>query len=127
MKKNNRIKRGIISLMLTAALLFGSVITGGIYKKNTTARADDGSVSRPELETVVNVLDGETDASLLGDDALEKKARELIAGLKNGKSESASVDVNSHPEAYDENGAMKIPFDLVYPELVESGAVKYSD
>lgn len=127
MKKNNRIKQGIISLMLTAALLFGSVITGGIYKKNTTARADDGSVSRPELETVVNVLDGETDASLLGDDALEKKARELIAGLKNGKSESASVDVNSHPEAYDENGAMKIPFDLVYPELVESGAVKYSD
>lgn len=127
MKKNNRIKRGIISLMLTAALLFGSVITGGIYKKNTTAKADDGSVSRPELETVVNVLDGETDASLLSDDALEQKARELIAGLKNGKSESASVDVNSHPEAYDENGAMKIPFDLVYPELVESGAVKYSD
>ena len=127
MKKNNRIKRGIISLMLTAALLFGSVITGGIYKKNTTAKADDGSVSRSELETVVNVLDGETDASLLGDDALEQKARELIAGLKNGKSESASVDVNSHPEAYDENGAMKIPFDLVYPELVESGAVKYSD
>lgn len=127
MKKNNRIKRGIISLMLTAALIFGSVITGGIYKKNTTARADDGSVSRSELETVVNVLDGETNASLLNDDALEKKVRELIAGLKNGKSESASVDVNSHPEAYDENGAMKIPFDLVYPELVESGAVKYSD
>ena len=127
MKKNNRIKRGIISLMLTAALIFGSVITGGIYKKNTTARADDGSVSRSELETVVNVLDGETDASLLNDDALEQKARELIAGLKNGKSELASVDVNSHPEAYDENGAMKIPFDLVYPELVESGAVKYSD
>lgn len=107
--------------------LRGSVFTGGIFKNGSTAKADDGSVSRPELETVVNVLDGETDVSLLGDDALEKKARELIAGLKNGKSESASVDVNSHPEAYDENGAMKIPFDLVYPELVESGAVKYSD
>lgn len=103
------------------------MFTGGIFKNGSTAKADDGSVSRPELETVVNVLDGETDVSLLGDDALEKKARELIAGLKNGKSESASVDVNSHPEAYDENGAMKIPFDLVYPELVESGAVKYSD
>lgn len=116
-----------LAVALCTALLAGSVFTGGIFKNGSTAKADDGSVSRPELETVVNVLDGETDVSLLGDDALEKKARELIAGLKNGKSESASVDVNSHPEAYDENGAMKIPFDLVYPELVESGAVKYSD
>lgn len=124
-------RRAFVSRALAAALctalLAGSVFTGGIFKNGSTAKADDGSVSRPELETVVNVLDGETDVSLLGDDALEKKARELIAGLKNGKSESASVDVNSHPEAYDENGAMKIPFDLVYPELVESGAVKYSD
>ena len=124
-------RRAFVSRALAAALctalLAGSVFTGGIFKNGSTAKADDGSVSRPEIETVVNVLDGETDVSLLGDDALEKKARELIAGLKNGKSESASVDVNSHPEAYDENGAMKIPFDLVYPELVESGAVKYSD
>ena len=37
------------------------------------------------------------------------------------------VDTESSPEGYDENGALTVPFDQLYPELVENEQVAFDD
>lgn len=127
MKQGKLLRNRLLSVLLAVLLIAGTVAGGGLNSADITTEADDGALSRQELETVVNVIDGETDVSLLSDEELSSKASELVAGLNNGKDKSAAISVDEHPEAYDENGAMTVPFDLVYPELIENGSVAFSD
>ncbi len=117
---------------------------------NISAGGDE--LSREELETIVGVLDEDADPSELTDEELEELAGELLGELGGGAeadeltdrelSELAAellgkteqkqdpadpgVDVSENKEAYDENGAMKLPFDEVYPELIEDGGIEFS-
>ena len=94
--------------------------------ENLSNENETEELTREELETIVDVLDGDIDTDKLTDKELSNLADSLLNGLDKDK-DNGSVDVNENKDAYDENGAMKRPFDEVYPELIESGAVEFSD
>ena len=79
-------------------------------------------LTREELETIVDVINPDIDTDKLTDKELSNLADSLLNGLDKDKN-NESVDISENKDAYDENGAMKRPFDEVYPELIESGAV----
>ena len=81
-------------------------------------------LTREELETIIDALDPEIDTSTLTDKELSNLADGLLNNLDK---DTGAIDVSENKGAYDENGAMVKPFDQVYPELIEEGAVEYSD
>ncbi|MBQ8696288.1 MAG: S8 family serine peptidase, partial [Clostridia bacterium] len=81
---------------------------------------DTVELTREEMELVADILDTDVDVSALDDEELSGTVESLLEAIEKGS------DV-AQPDVYDENGGMKIPFDLAYPELIANGTVEYSD
>ena len=130
-----------LSLLLALCMMVCLVACGNGAQGNSANKnlgANDGSkpvvtplsqekeeLTREEMETIVDTLQPDIDTSKLND----KELSDLTDGLLNNldKNDTDSVNVGENKEAYDETGAMVKPFDQVYPELIESGAVEFSD
>ena len=94
---------------------------------------------RESMEQIVEVLGGSNvEADKLGDEELDELVQDLVEKLdkeapdgivntEGDKTQNPSVDIEISEEFYDENGAMNVPFDQAYPELVENGSVEYDD
>lgn len=110
----------------------------GEDQAQTGEQQDEPQASREELEQIAGLLGDEKAAANLNDEQLAGYVEGLIqdldnkqntAGIENlgntqqSNSESVAVD----PENYDSNGAMTVPFDQAYPELVDNGTVEYDD
>ena len=97
---------------------------------NTPAEPD-----RESLEQIADLLDTTEN----WDDLTDEELTDLIEDqLRREESADSPADpdeipaptdpaVDTDPEGYDENGAMTVPFDQLYPELVETEQVGYDD
>jgi len=123
-----------VALLLVAVMLLGitpfdpdksAFSLNGITASAAQKEPDEnGELSREEMENVVSVLDGTVDSSKLTDDELSKLTASLLGKLEENKTPSFGKVEES---IYDENGAITVPFDVAYPELVEAGGVAYDD
>lgn len=99
---------------------------------------DPEEMDREQKELVAELIGGQ-DASDLTDAELDAVVQQLVGTQQkpeeesfvvnlgaSQKTEAPAVDVTQNPEIYDENGAMKAPFDQVYPELIETEQVSFS-
>lgn len=88
---------------------------------------------RESLEQIVHILGNSgTDASMLDDEALNDLVQDLVEKLEKEEPKAPSgnttVELPKTEEIYDEDtGALAIPFDQAYPELVASQQVAYDD
>ena len=57
MKQGKLLRNRLLSVLLAVLLIAGTVAGGGLNSADITTEADDGALSRQELETVVNVID----------------------------------------------------------------------
>lgn len=139
--------RGLLALLLVAAMLLGMVGCAveapsqpelSVQNKTEaqpenqkveavqqiTGSKDVEELTREEKELIVNLL---TDDSVHTDQMptvqLDALVKDLTAKLEKKETEASSDDSG----VYDENGAMTLPFDQAYPELVENGTVTYDD
>lgn len=97
---------------------------------------DPEEMDREQKELVAELIGGQ-DASDLTDEELNdlidqlvnetgKEGSQIVNLSTEKKPEQPSVDMTDKEEYYDENGAMKAPFDQVYPELIETEQVSFS-
>lgn len=97
-------------------------------------------LDRDSLEQIIDVIgDGTITDAVTGDmsdDELRGLVKELLSAMGvqlpesesgDDESETPKIDLEIDEEAYDENGAMKEPFDQVYPDLIEDGSVEFDD
>lgn len=97
---------------------------------NTPAEPD-----RESLEQIADLLDttenwddltGEELTDLIEDQLRQEESADSPAAPE-ALPDSTEPAVDTDPEGYDENGAMTVPFDQLYPELVETEQVGYDD
>lgn len=151
MKETMNLMKRALALLLALTMIVGMVGCGkrsqteaGVSDKTPlTDIADKGTDStdplptdydRDELELIVDLLgDGQSTADL-SDKELDKLVEDLVADLDDRPDNIGSIDQGKNPaidmtdkdDAYDEDGAMKAPFDQVYPELIEKEEVAFS-
>jgi len=138
-----------LALLLAVAMLLGMAACGG--KPQQTLRApqqvqpqqaqpdQDKELSREDKELIAELIGDEANAGDKTDEELDQLVEQLLQeatkeeaaeivnlGNTTPKEELPSVDVSENKDAYDDNGAMKEPFDQVYPELIEKGEVAFS-
>ena len=121
--------RLMLSVMLIAAMLLSLVSCAVPPVENRANQEDEkivlDSTSRQEQETIVSVLGKgdytETEISGMSDSKLKELAQKLLDQLAQEKENAENSGF------YDESGAMTLPFDQAYPELVENGTVVYDD
>ena len=110
--------------------------------QNSLQNIETEELTIEELEMIADVLDKNIDTDELNDEELADLVDDLINSIDNTTSNNVSNlgSVGSTDDnitnlgttekgdgIYDNNGAMTKPFDQVYPELVENGAVEYSE
>jgi subtilisin family serine protease len=138
MKRKN-VMRTALSVLLVLAMVLGIVGCGAkqatvndapnapqlsVQQPDSSEQPSQGeALTREEKEQIADLLsDGTIDPGKLSDKELDQVVQNLTAEL-----EKPAPEVEFNSGAYDENGAMKEPFDQVYPELVEKGEVEYDD
>ena len=91
---------------------------------NTTQPAETPKTeSRQELEQIADLLgDGQLGATMT-DEELSGYVEGLLQDVEQKAPEAT---LTPKPEVYDEEGAMKLPFDQAYPEVMEEGTVTYA-
>ena len=123
-----------LALLLAVVMVLGMAACA---KQPTVKQTQDpNSLSRADKELIADLIGG-VDGSDMTDEELDALVDQLIGenqdqtgnivNLNNKENkQEASVDASANKDAYDENGAMTKPFDQVYPELIETGAVAFS-
>ena len=98
--------------------------------------APPAEADRDSLEQVAQLVTGSdaefeelTDEELtdLIEDQLRQEEEAASPADPEQIPESTEPAVDTKPEGYDENGAMNVPFDQLYPELVEQEQVAYDE
>lgn len=141
--------RALVAILLVAAMMFGMVgcaveaptvqepvADSNAETQETVAQIIDNKevedLSREEKEQVVEILGDDTVTEEviadMDDEELEELVVNLTAKLEPEKEEAVQETVPSEDSGiYDDNGAMTLPFDQAYPELVEDGTVTYDE
>jgi len=143
MKTHFSLKR-LVAFALVFAMLFSMIACSRPVK--TTLSVDNGAnalldrdeYTREEMELIVDLLgNGEST-----EDMTDEELRDLVDKIvesNGGNSEDfrnlsatvnkdkITVDLSGKDEFYNEDGEIKIPFDQIYPELIEKDEVEYSD
>ena len=81
-------------------------------------------LDREDKELVAELIGGKENTSDLTDEELDDIVDQIVDNLDDTANQDPEIDVD--PDAYDEEGAMKDPFDQVYPELIEEELVSFS-
>ena len=81
-------------------------------------------LTRNEKELIIKLL---TDDSVSTEQLKEEQLDELVEDLTAKLEQEETVETSDDSGIYNENGAMTMPFDQAYPELVEEGVVTYDD
>ena len=89
------------------------------------------NMDREDKELVAELLGGKENTTDMSDEELDKTVDQLIEDLggdhiSGGDENPEDPVIDMDPGAYDEEGAMKEPFDQVYPELIEEELVAFS-
>ena len=121
--------RSVLILLLVAAMVLGSVSCAApqaaVEDRSESTQQKMEQTTRKEQEQIVTLLGkGEytrEEISGMSDGKLKDLAAELLEKLEQQKQDREDSGF------YDENGAMTLPFDQAYPELVEDGTVVYDD
>ena len=146
MKKTNTWTR-ILSLALTLAMLLSMAACGAAPKEQAsqnqtqvqlqTGVTEKQEYTREDKELIAELTGGVEEPADLTDEELDQLVADLteqleeevasgIVNLGNTGAKPPVVDTTVKEDAYDEDGAMKEPFDQVYPELIEQEKVTFS-
>lgn len=123
--------RAFVALLMIAAMLLGMV---GCAIEPITIEEDAISIdtqkviensTRKDQEKIISVLGkgtySESDISGMDNETVQNLALELLSELEQIKKNAEDSGY------YDENGAMTLPFDQAYPEMIEENVVEYDD
>lgn len=135
-----------ITLLLTLAMVV-SMTACGTPESETSGSTQEAPVSNPEVqpqeaapqenaakdelsredkELIVNLI-GNGFAANMTDDQLQGEIDRLVNDtMQEDPQEKPAPESTFKEDAYDENGAIKVPFDQVYPEDIEEERVKFS-
>lgn len=123
MKQSRCMLRAVMSIVLVAAMLLSMV--GCAIVPMVKDNSQNQTSTRQEQEKVVEVLGNgsytKDEISQMKDKELQNLVNKLLGKLdrQEGFEENSGF--------YDENGAMTLPFDQAYPELVEEGILEYDE
>ena len=118
------------ALLLVFAMLLS--IVGCAKKPAPTAAVPESTTeptvspdsSRQELEQIVDLLGDGQDTDGLSNEELYSYVEGLLQEVED---KAPVVELTTKEEVYDEQGAMKVPFDQAYPEVIENGSVTFAE
>lgn len=147
--KNMKQTRKLVALLLVVCMVL-SIISCGIAPKEEkptllkdsilelpdgnpsdkvqplSNKVDVEELSREEKEQIVETLVSDTDPSTLSDKELNTLVNGLLSQLEKEDEKPIAMEP-AVEDAYDQDGAMTVPFDVAYPDLVENGDAPYDE
>jgi len=137
-----------VALFLALTMVFGLIACARPERTTLTDGQSNAVISgvkdytREEMEIIVELLGDVQNTEDMTDEELRELVDEIVASNTSDEKESSSdiinlgigtgkgenvPDLSGKEEFFDENGGITIPFDQIYPELIEKDQVEYSD
>lgn len=132
--------RRSLALLLVFSMLFGLIACARPEKSpagdNTNTLLDKDEYTREEMELIVDLLGNGQSTENMTDEELKELVDEIVSSNKGSsssvvnlstqKNDGATVDTTDKDEFYGTDGEIKVPFDEIYPELIENEEVEFS-